>query len=132
MISKTLEMEIESSYINYITAKIKAINNCAELLSIKDAKLYKKNYSRFNDTVWYLIENGYNLNFTTSAPDGFWCEELCKEEAPSWAVFHYTISTKDGKTQGKAVIGYAHCRLIHRHEAPMSFVRKIKELLSYI
>ena len=129
MISKTLEMEIRSEYMNYVDSKIKAINNKAELLSINDKKIYKKSYTRFNDTIWYIIENGYSLSYTTSAPDGFWCEEICKEASP-WTVFHYTVDTKTGKVSGKAVIGYSHCRLIHRHEAPKSFIKKMKELLS--
>lgn len=140
MISKELEMEIKPQSMNWFEAKKKAVSACAELLSIKDLKLYMKAYPSFVETIKFLIEKGYKhtrgygeavdkeaygkygyVSLHEFDADGTWCEELFRSEVKvePFCIYHYaiTVSPWGCEVKGSRLDDGVkrHCRLIHRH-----------------
>lgn len=142
MISKELEMEINPQSMSWLEAKKKAISTCAELLSVKDLKLYVKVYPSFVETIRFLIDHGYKHTYGYGEEadrsifgkygydslyefgyDGTWCEELFRSnvKVEPYYIYHAIINVSpwEGSVHGTIVNGDDRveraCRLIHRH-----------------
>ena len=117
MISENIELEIKQSYMSFIDAKKKALDEVAELLCVADVDLYKEVYPKFVETVRYLEERGYYFDsLLTSDPDGTWCEEVYRDyKYKPWAIHHYTYNFTDGHIAPIVASTRRYCRLIHRH-----------------
>lgn len=128
MISKNLEMEINSERLTWLEAKTKAVNEAAELLSVKDFRLYARIYPSFVQTIKHLVEHGYkhaeSKNWIDEfGQDGTWCEELFRSRVDAiskeWYIRHYYLKLYQDSVHvnGSAInVGLPKkCRLIHRH-----------------